>query len=391
MAIIVACKKWDLWLYGRGVTVHTDHQPLESIFRKPLKTAPRWLQKMMMCLQRYCLCIIYKKGTTLLLADTLLRSTTPDMNPTKQANFQIFRIALESDSPEHQGITSKTLSQVRQATASDPESIILMSTIIHGWPNHKSLADAAISEYWTYRDELSVSDGIIYKGNLVLIPPSLRKLMLERIHVSHFGPESNLRLCRDIVFWLGMRADIVSVCDLCTKCTQFKPQHPREPMASCPVPTYPWQFVSQDLFSLSDTTYLATVNHYSDFLEIDKLDNTWASTVAAKTEAQWARHGVLEIILTHNGPQFIAGDYEGLCHRYNVTHITSSPYWPQGNGKAESAVKISKRFLQKCGREKLQEALLAYRNSPPQGHHLSPAQRCMGLHTRGLLPMARKL
>ena len=141
-----------------------------------------------------------------------------------------------------------------------------------------------------YRDKLSVSDGIIYKGDLV-IPPSLPMLMLERIHVSHFGPQSNLCLCRDIVFWLGMRADIVSVCDSSTKCAQFKRQYPREPMPSCPVPTYPWQFVSQDLFSLGDTTHLATVDHYSDFLEIDKLDNTWASIVTAKTEAQWACHG----------------------------------------------------------------------------------------------------
>ena len=41
LAICVACEKWDLWLYGKAITIHTDHQPLEIIFKKPLAKAPR--------------------------------------------------------------------------------------------------------------------------------------------------------------------------------------------------------------------------------------------------------------------------------------------------------------------------------------------------------------
>ncbi len=109
------------------------------------------------------------------------------------------------------------------------------------------------------------------------------------------------------------------------------------------------------------------------------------------TEAHIARHGIPEIALTDNGPQFVGGEYEGLCHRYCIQHITSSPYWPQGNGKAEASVKIVKGFMKKSGRNNLQEALLTYRNTPPQGHTLSPAQLCFGRRTRGLLPIARQL
>ena len=53
LAIVSACEKWDLWIYGREVNVQTDHQPLEIIFKKPLHSAPRHLQKMMMRLQCY--------------------------------------------------------------------------------------------------------------------------------------------------------------------------------------------------------------------------------------------------------------------------------------------------------------------------------------------------
>lgn len=34
---------------------------------------------------------------------------------------------------------------------------------------------------------------------------------------------------------------------------------------------------------------------------------------------------------------------------------------------------------------------MTYRNTPPQGHTLSPAQRCFGRRTRGLLPIAKQL
>ena len=40
--------------------------------------------------------------------------------------------------------------------------------------------------------------------------------------------------------------------------------------------------------------------------------------------------------------------------------------------------------------DNLQEALLNHRNTPPQGHSLSPAQMCFGRRTRGLLPNYRR-
>ena len=54
LAIVEAFNKFDQWLLGRSnvcITVHVDHQPLQSIFQKDLATAPKRLQKMMLFLQ----------------------------------------------------------------------------------------------------------------------------------------------------------------------------------------------------------------------------------------------------------------------------------------------------------------------------------------------------
>lgn len=42
LAIVFACDKFDQYLHGRDyITVHSDHKPLEVIFKKPLLTAPK--------------------------------------------------------------------------------------------------------------------------------------------------------------------------------------------------------------------------------------------------------------------------------------------------------------------------------------------------------------
>lgn len=79
--------------------------------------------------------------------------------------------------------------------------------------------------------------------------------------------------------------------------------------------------------------------------EVEELDNTLPSTIATKTEGQITRHGIPETILTDNGAQFIATDYKRLCQKYQIQHSTSSPYWPQGNGKLEASVKMVKWIL----------------------------------------------
>jgi hypothetical protein len=59
LAICAACEKWDLWLYGKQITVHTDHQALETIFKKTPSKAPKRLQRLMMRLKRYSINVVY--------------------------------------------------------------------------------------------------------------------------------------------------------------------------------------------------------------------------------------------------------------------------------------------------------------------------------------------
>ena len=64
--------------------------------------------------------------------------------------------------------------------------------------------------------------------------------------------------------------------------------HPREPLEPYPVPTSPWQLVSQDLFELKGVAHLVTVHHYSDFYEIYRLPTIQSSRPPGSTSAGMA-------------------------------------------------------------------------------------------------------
>ena len=174
------------------------------------------------------------------------------------------------------------------------------------------------------------------------------------------------------------------MCKNCLTCAQYAHQHAREPLKPYPVPTLPWQLVSQDLFELNGMAYLVTVDHYSDYYELDRLPSIQSSAVVQATKHHFGCHGIPHTLITDNGPQFTSDLFKAFATKYGFNHITSSPYWSQSNGRAEAAVKSAKHILLTA--DDVDLALLSVRNTPPAGHTFSPAQRLFGRTLRSDLP-----
>ena len=130
--------------------------------------------------------------------------------------------------------------------------------------------------------------------------------------------------------------------------------------------------------------HLVTTFHYSDWVEIDVLPNTLTDTVVQLTKAHFARFGIPERLITNNGPQSISIEHKQLAFEYGFEHVTSSPYWPQGNGTAEAA-------CQKYVSKEQGYLFSTHRNTPQQGQEHSPAQRLLSRRTKGILPMTSTL
>ena len=100
-----------------------------------------------------------------------------------------------------------------------------------------------------------------------------------------------------------------------------------------------------------------------------------------------ARHGLPMTVVSDNGLQFGCREFKTFAKEYGFEHVTSSPEYPQSNGKAEKAVQIVKRLLKKAKEAETDPylALLNYRAAPVAGDK-SPGEICMHRHLRTKLP-----
>jgi len=75
------------------------------------------------------------------------------------------------------------------------------------------------------------------------------------------------------------------------------------------------------------------------------------------------------------------------------TFTTSSPRWPQANGRSENAVRTAKRLMTKAAEAGSDPflSLLDWRNTPSEQLGLSPTQLMFGRRTRSRLPTADAL
>lgn len=129
------------------------------------------------------------------------------------------------------------------------------------------------------------------------------------------------------------------------------------------------------------------VDYFSRYPELALLSSTSSSAVIVQMKSVFARHGIPEMVVTDNGPQFVSAEFAAFAASYGFYHVTSSPRYPQSNGAAERTVQTVKRLLEKSVDPYL--ALLAYRDSPgPWG--TSPAQLLMGRRLSSTLPVHPK-
>ena len=387
LAIVFSCEKFDHFTFGRTVHVQSDHKPLESILKKPLYRAPKRLQAMMMRLQRYDLIISYVSGKLLYLADTLSRAFSPDEN-TVSAQSNLERVCMIQSLP----MTEHRILEIKKATESDDEMKLLKSIIINGWPGDKLQLPPEVLPYFSIRDELSVQDGIIFRGERAVIPAELRNVLKEKIHSSHLGIEGCLRRAREAIYWPNMNADMKDYISKCSVCRSTSDCQQKETMMPHDIPDRPWAKVGVDLFSLNNRDYLITVDYYSNFWEVDNLSCTESISVIRKLKAHFARYGIPDVVMSDNGPQFSSERFAKFAETWEFQHDTSSPGHSQSNGKAESAVKTAKKLMKRAelSKSEIYLSFLDHRNTPNDSGY-SPAQCLMNRRTKTLLPVTSNL
>ena len=206
-------------VYGKRVTVETDHKPLEVMIKKLQLAAPRWLQRMLLQLQQYDLNVVYVPVSQQVVADTLSRAPVEAAPKDTACRDEVIHLGLKDAVFKELKVISERdfipISDMRltavEAAKKDVEQTELRKVISNGWPNKMVEVPEDARKYWNFREVFTTQDGVIYKGDQVVVPSSLREEFLRRLHSSHQGQESTFRQARDVVYWPGMLEDIKRV------------------------------------------------------------------------------------------------------------------------------------------------------------------------------------
>ena len=240
-----ACDRFDQYVFGREITVETEHKPLEVILKKPLLAAPKRLQRMMK-LQKYNLRVVCKRGSETYIAHTLSRAYLSALNQVSEEEQEFIRAVENVKMTKRLSISPERLQQIQEKTRDDVTLQDLKKNIENGWPDQRSKILPRTRAYYKFRNELSVQGGVLFMA--------MRAQMLEKIHSSHIGAEGCLRRAREVVFWPGMTAEIKEYISSCDTCNAYRQDQPKEPLISQLVPDRPWLRVAVDLFTLDKTT-----------------------------------------------------------------------------------------------------------------------------------------
>jgi transposase InsO family protein len=299
---------------------------------------------MLLRLQPYDLTIKYIPGKDMLLADALSRLSPEEKNPVRDMNVEIHEVCPQ--------FSSEMIEKVKLETTSYQE-LMMLKTIVHeGWPTSIKEVPQVLKPYWCYRDEISIENGILMKGQRIIIPLTLQAEILGKLHAAHQGAEKTKLRARTSVFWRKMNEDIDRITKSCRTCQEFQPTQTRQPLIPTEIPPRPWHTIATDLFYLDNTEYLLVSDYYSKYPFVRKIPKgqSNSNTIIAILKQIFSEQGIPEVVRSDNGPHYSSKGYREFANEYGFQIVTSSPHYPRSNAYIESQVKTVKAILAKANK-----------------------------------------
>jgi transposase InsO family protein len=231
----------------------------------------------------------------------------------------------------------------------DPTLTRLKETIITGWPRDIKELPGDIRSFWSFRDQLSVENGLLLKGPQIVIPRNAQEHILQQLHTAHLGQEKTKLLAREIVYWIDINRDIDRLIQGCKICQHYQPSQAAEPLLPHDIPTKPWSVVATDIFQFDGSNWLIIADMYSKYPIVRKLpQHAPSSTIARLMKQLFGEFGIPEKIVSDNGPHFVSESFRSFTQAWEKHHVTTSPRRPQANGFIERQVRTIKGLLKKA-------------------------------------------
>ena len=201
-----------------------------------------------------------------------------------------------------------------------------------------------LQDFWNYRDELSVLDGLVLKGSCIVIPESCRDEILDQLHEGHFGVDRTKSHARDSVYWPHINKDIECLVKTCDLCQEHSCRNNKDLIVPREIPIQAWSMMQTDLFAL-DQSFLLVVDVTSWFPVVRILRNEMTTSVINALKGIYCDFGLPRKIISDNGPCFRSEDFKEFHTKLGVSTDMISSYNHASLGSAEQMVQTVKQIM----------------------------------------------
>ena len=341
-AIFHCVKKFKPYFSGSSfpTIVYTDHKPLVSIFanREPSNNRHlKWVTELSILNVK----VPFQEGKRNVIADALSRLPTKEINENKEILNALVNNNVSSN-------------------------------------NNNDSINKFINEFINKR--IINIDGIEYykQGeNIRKIIKNKTKqfeLIKDAHQIGHEGIYKTYNRLKRDYYWKSMKNDVHNFIKSCHRCQIYRPQSLNKNVESIATPPgYPFSRVGLDIIGPLPPTrnnnkyIIVLVDYLTKWVEAEPLKTVEAEDVIKFLKSVFSRHGIPEILITDNSPQFIADKTKAFLdlHDIYVHYITT--YHPASNGEVENRNKEISKYLRLLGKstdtwdETLYSALWALR------------------------------
>ncbi|XP_043231405.1 uncharacterized protein K02A2.6-like isoform X5 [Amphibalanus amphitrite] len=398
LAALWAIEHWHRYLFGIHFTLRTDHQALlrlltsRGVGRAGMRIS-RWASRLLV----YDFEIRHVPGKCN-VADGLSRLPAVGAEAAPDDEEQL--VAEIAERVERLSAVSR--GELRESVQTDPVLRKLKSQLDEGWPARIASCPDDLRPFFRCRLELSTADGLIFKGDRIVVPEELRRRLLDLAHEGHQGTVRTKQRLRELFWWPGMDANVECLVRQCAACATadktVKVNVP--PLNPVPLPQTPWSKVGIDFIGpmegggVQRRFAIVMVDYYSKWPEVAFCAHPNSESVIEFMEAVASREGYPEELVCDNGTAFTSAVFTGYLKEVGVRQIRVTPYHPRGAGAVERFNKNVKNVLQTATadgmdwKRAIREFLLSYRSTPHSTTGRSPAELLRGRQLRTKLHAA---
>jgi hypothetical protein len=409
LAVVMAVEHFHQYLYGKQLTVYTDHLPLTWLLNKknPHHRLERWLLR----LSLYNLVIAYKPGKENVIADFLSRLPEEDLvDNNKDDDYHDILVAVTEEADtgnescdsdtgsEYSNNESET--EIEQSMNTEDDSINNASVIARE-PNssfhekYTSLVQEQakdtdlkwIKEFilkcgdskpqnikfdnrmqqiiFKQYDNLRIIEGILYRMTedingysitQLVLPKQIVQDVIKQIHTSiyhaHLGRRKTLSKITSRFYRPFIKKDVknfIKECDSCQKIKEYIHKHNANLLFL--TPSRPNQLVTTDFagpfkVTVRGNVHIIIICHFTSFLQLYGIQNTQATTAANKIVEEWiCRFGIMDQILSDGGKSYQSKLLEAIYEFLDIEKLKTTPFHPQCDGKSENVIKTVKEMI----------------------------------------------